>query len=303
MNNNGKKLEVLVEKIQKMSNNDIDVEIKRNVEIKDDSGIKREFDVIVQYHKNKTPIITAYECKDYSTSKKKTKVDVQIIDGFIGKCIDFPQINNKVIVSSTGFTQNAIIKANRHNIVLQDLAPILPEDAGIDTKITQHHSKTIMSGDIKYVIEHNYLYEACEQPIAYSYINSSPVDIITLVQEVLKTSEYKACKEEMLRQSNYKPCCATLYIDTRNKLYVMDKRLNRFSINMIQIPIKIECDSYSGKIEQVAQINQATPNTRATTFTFDKNNIKVTHIEVGDKQDVLIEQNGNITEPLWREGI
>ena len=52
------------------------------------------------------------------------KVDVQIVDAVVGKFMDIPDIHNRVIVSSLGYTKSAEIKAASHNVQLFTLSKI-----------------------------------------------------------------------------------------------------------------------------------------------------------------------------------
>ena len=151
MKNNGKHLEYLIEKIQTMINNDPDVRIRINMKIKDGNGINREFDVVVEYQRHGASRFTVFECKDFSISMNNTKVDIKIVDSFIGKYLDLPQVNNKVIVFSTGYTNCAVKKANKHEITLQSLTPLSQVHAIADTKIIMRHGKTSLMGKIRYL--------------------------------------------------------------------------------------------------------------------------------------------------------
>ena len=301
MRNNGKNLEHLIEKIQTMINHDTDAWIKRNVKIKDTIGINREVDVVVESQSQGVSLFSVFECKDFSTSKNSTKVDIKIVDSFIGKCLDLPQIDNKVIVSSTGFTNNAKKKADKHNIILQSLTPIPSADTIVDTKIVMHYGKTSLLGKIKYLLRDNYVYEYDEALMVYSNLNDIQVDIIELIKGVLKTNEYQECKLTMFKLNNHKSYLTTLFICTSGKLYAMNTASNKYPLDMILIPIKVEYESCDGTIEAIAQMKQDEKD--VTTTTFDRNNTKVTHIKVEDKQDVLIEQDGRIKEPILRYGI
>ena len=286
-----------------MINHDTDAWIKRNVKIKDTIGINREFDVAVESQSQGVSLFSVFECKDFSTSKNSTKVDIKIVDSFIGKCLDLPQIDNKVIVSSTGFTNNAKKKADKHNIILQSLNPIPSADTIVDTKIVMHYGKTSLLGKIKYLLRDNYVYEEDEALMVYSNLNDIKVDIIELIKRVLKTNEYQECKLTMFKLNNHKSYLTTLFIYTSGKLYAMDTASNKYPLDMILIPIKVEYESCEGTIDAIAQMKQDEKDVTTTTFGFDRNNTKVTHIKVEDKQDVLIEQDGRIKEPILRYGI
>ena len=124
MKNNGKALEQLVAKIQEVIKENDSTTIEVEVRLKDKNNLLREFDVLVKTTNQGLSTIIAFECKDYSTSKKKPPVDVKIVDGFIGKCADIPEITQKVIVSTTGFSNSAKTKAKQHGIILLSIEEI-----------------------------------------------------------------------------------------------------------------------------------------------------------------------------------
>ncbi|MDG9671797.1 restriction endonuclease [Hahella sp. CR1] len=74
------------------------------------TGEKREIDVLISYGSGRHKRLTAIECKDW-----KAKVDVKVVDEFWAKlgCLN---INKGIIVSSSGFTQPALTKAEFYNI-------------------------------------------------------------------------------------------------------------------------------------------------------------------------------------------
>lgn len=123
----GKALEQLVAKIQEILKDREDTSIESNVRLRDRDNVLREFDVLVRTTNQCMPSIIAFECKDFSTSKSKPSVDVTVVDGFNTKCLEFPEIKQKIIVSTTGFSDNAKVKAKSFGI---DLIAI--EDVSLD---------------------------------------------------------------------------------------------------------------------------------------------------------------------------
>ncbi|MBR5919784.1 MAG: restriction endonuclease [Bacteroidales bacterium] len=120
----GAALERLVALIQDTLKDRQDVVIQTNVKLVDNSGINREIDVLVSTKTQKLPIQIAFECKDYSSKA----VDIQIVDAFIGKCKYLPQIHRKILVSTSGYSTNAIARAKQEGIEL-----CLLEDIPLDT--------------------------------------------------------------------------------------------------------------------------------------------------------------------------
>ena len=114
--NNGRLLEQLVWAIQETIKDVPSTTISTNKPIKDNNGIYREFDVVVESIINGINLQIVFECKDYSK-----QVDVKIVDAFLGKCVDIPNINKKVLVSTNGFSKSAREKALKHDIILSTI--------------------------------------------------------------------------------------------------------------------------------------------------------------------------------------
>ena len=72
-----------------------------------DSGNAREFDVVITFAHDHHALTVAVECKDQSA-----KVDSAVVGAFSEKC-NTAGIHSGVIVSSSGFTRPALIKAEK----------------------------------------------------------------------------------------------------------------------------------------------------------------------------------------------
>lgn len=113
----GAALEQLVALIQETLKDRQDATTETNVKVVDETGMSREIDVLVCTHVQELPFKIAFECKEYS----KRAVDIQVVDAFIGKCKYLPQLHRKVIVSTTGFSDNAVKRAKEEDIILCSL--------------------------------------------------------------------------------------------------------------------------------------------------------------------------------------
>lgn len=109
----GALLEQLVAAIQDHLKGQADVTIELNKKLPDRDGHKREIDVYVTRKCQGLPITFAFECKDYNKP-----VDVKVVDAFVGKCQELPEITNRVIVSSSGFTKLAVESASKRGVQL-----------------------------------------------------------------------------------------------------------------------------------------------------------------------------------------
>lgn len=76
----------------------------------------REHDVVITRCDAHHTIVTALECKDWSR-----KVDATVVDAFATKCAD-TGVHERIIVSASGFTKGARLKAEGHNIICMELS-------------------------------------------------------------------------------------------------------------------------------------------------------------------------------------
>jgi hypothetical protein len=86
--------------------------IEKNKIIKDNNGIKREFDLYWEYELGGLTYKTVIECKDYNS-----KIKIDKIDAFIGKTNDIPGLS-LAFATKCGYQSGAGIKAKQHGIEL-----------------------------------------------------------------------------------------------------------------------------------------------------------------------------------------
>jgi hypothetical protein len=113
MKNNGKSLEKTIRLIHETLKDSENTQIFNNYKIENESGQKREIDILIVSTINNFKIKIAIECKDYSK-----KVPVKEIEAFQSKCDRIKEINKKVFVSSNGYQTDAINSANYYGIEL-----------------------------------------------------------------------------------------------------------------------------------------------------------------------------------------
>lgn len=106
MGNKGTALEQLIGAIQEVLKDRPDITVSKNVFLTNVTGNKREFDVVVRAHFQGIPSMMVFECKDYNK-----KVGALTVNSFHGKCALFPDITQKVMVSTMGFTEGAYKEA------------------------------------------------------------------------------------------------------------------------------------------------------------------------------------------------
>lgn len=111
--NNGKTLEKIIRLIQETLKDSENTEIFSNFQIENESGNKREIDILIDSSINNFKIKIAIECKDYSK-----KVPVKEIEAFESKCNRIKEINKKVFVSANGYQKDAVEAAKSFGIEL-----------------------------------------------------------------------------------------------------------------------------------------------------------------------------------------
>jgi hypothetical protein len=112
----GKSLERLVAALEELVATDGRLSIETSAKLREHvSGIEREIDVLTTYRTGNHTTRIAFECKDYSRP-----VGVERVESFATKIGDLP-IDKGVMVSRSGFTRPAILKAAQKKIVLQSI--------------------------------------------------------------------------------------------------------------------------------------------------------------------------------------
>ncbi|WP_276963693.1 restriction endonuclease [Chryseobacterium sp.] len=113
MAKDGKNLEKLVRIVEEVYKTNPNTKVHSNYKIPNESGNKREIDVLIESTINNFEIKIAIECKEY-----KAKVSVEKIEAFNSKCQRIPSINKKIFVSQIGFQKDAIDAAKNFGISL-----------------------------------------------------------------------------------------------------------------------------------------------------------------------------------------
>jgi hypothetical protein len=118
MLNDGKEYESFVQKLQQALLNSEkfggqeNVKVERNVKLKDNAGITREFDLYWEYELGGITYKTVIECKDYTS-----KVTIDRIDSLQGKTAGFPYIK-PLFATRIGYQSGARKKADMYGIDL-----------------------------------------------------------------------------------------------------------------------------------------------------------------------------------------
>lgn len=114
--NDGKALEKVVRLIQETLKDRPATLVHSNYRIKNSSGQLREFDVFIETKVNDITIHIAIECKSYNS-----RIPVEKVEAFKGKCERIPTINKKIFVAENGYQADALNAARDFGIDLFDL--------------------------------------------------------------------------------------------------------------------------------------------------------------------------------------
>lgn len=120
--NSGKPLEKTIKLIEETFNNSPDAKVFVSHTLICESGIEREFDVLIKSKINGYNLCIAIECKDYSS-----RVPIEKIEAFKSKCSTIKEINKMVFVSALGYQSGAVIQAQNFGIELLTAEQISPE--------------------------------------------------------------------------------------------------------------------------------------------------------------------------------
>lgn len=239
----GKLLEQLVWAIRNTLTDDLSyILMPPNYKLKDKNGIIREMDVLLQSNENPHSTYIVFECKDYSTSNGKVKVGLGVVDAFIGKCIDIPNISQKILVSTTGFTKWAKIKAENHNIKLYNIDEIPYSDILFNRSIYNLIPNVLIKTN-------NWNFELSEEPkcqLCYNKIykisDGQEIDEESYVKNQIKsqmTDELIASISKKIPEFDRKLNLGFGLL-VNKELCIKDKNGESYPINKIVVPIVVE---------------------------------------------------------------
>lgn len=297
----GKALEILVGKIQEVLKDKSDTSIEVGVHLTDKEGISREFDVLVRVVNQGLPSTIVFECKDYSTSAKQTKVDIKIVDALIGKCADLPEIHQKVIVSTTGFSDNAKIKARANGIRLCSLDEIPMEDV-----LTKHK---VYVPKPKYSIQHNVVYnitypenidivQEIESPNLYFEDNDIAFDIELEVLKHLCKLEVRGRLAKAFLEGDRKPFERIVNISFDEQVYIIGKSGVKYPVQGAKVPVLIDFEMEEGAVVKQQKYNQGKDVT-ITEYHFSNHNhsFGTVIIDDGENSKALFSINNQLETP------
>ncbi|MBQ2175863.1 MAG: restriction endonuclease [Alphaproteobacteria bacterium] len=177
----GKAYEQLVMAIEKHFNGNNNC-VFPNAKLIDVFGIKREIDVLVYPIENNKEWGVAFECRDH-----KRKVGLFEIDSFITKYHDLPQIKKVIIASTSGFTKDAQLKAEKYNIELHPFKNVPNTDILIQPEVSRLLSKVEITLPYYIVLEDSDILVPFFGQKVYDLNNNAEVkvgiDLVTFLQE------------------------------------------------------------------------------------------------------------------------
>jgi len=143
----GRSLELLVEKLERLLASDENVLIESPKKIRDiQTGKLREHDVVLTYNQAHHEILIAMECKDRSRP-----VGVPEIEAFDNKC-RYTNINQGIIVSSSGFAKTALAKAGSMGIKCLELKEIESASFLLPGAAVYVHSKKFLTASYSPIV-------------------------------------------------------------------------------------------------------------------------------------------------------
>ena len=136
----GRSLELLVERLERLLTDDPSVDIESPKFLPDkQTNQRREHDVVLTYNKSHHELLVAIECKDRSRP-----VGVPDIEAFSSKCKS-TGVNKGIIVSSSGFTKTALSKSSAESIKCLELKEIETASFLLPEAVVVLHTKKFLT--------------------------------------------------------------------------------------------------------------------------------------------------------------
>lgn len=266
----GKALEQLVAAIQEVVKDCPNTIVQTNVNVPNTAGINREIDILVSTKVQGICNCTAFECKDYSTSAKSKPVDIQVVDAFIGKCSLIPSINQKVIVSATGFSKNAIKEAEMAGVKLYAFENI-PIDEIISKGDAYFVRPTFKIKEQGYVIytQKSIKIDSTVIPLDHYFDeNNTKITTDTLFKSQIRDlnmETYSSLVAEYLKRQTPFRCRLSC---KPHGGYVLDSENNRHNLKEIVFLVEVNMKLAKGSASKQDIIQQGDERVTVTEYTF-----------------------------------
>ena len=294
----GAALEQLVALIQETLKERQDEIIQTNVKLVDNSGINREIDVLVNTKIQEFPIQIAFECKDYSSKS----VDIQVVDAFARKCKYLPQIHRKVLVSTSGYTANAITRAKQEGIELCTL-----KDIPIDTIF---QNTEIYRPLPKYRIEDKLSldFDICDSSAAvpvfdsyncYKTNDDSLFDFQSDICQKLLSIETQMELVKYYKNNGQKPFITEAIHKFNSGIYIKSTDGRKFNVTGARFIIHVDFEIVKGEVVRQRKIVQGKEVYITENF-FNNSPFSAVVIESGERYKALFKIDDKYIEPSLR---
>lgn len=287
----GKMLEQLIWAIRDtLKNNNTFKLMPTNTKLVDNNGIEREIDVLLKSNNIDNPEYIIIECKDFSTSMYKTKVGIGIIDAFIGKCLDIPNVKQKIIVSKTGFSKWAKLKAEKYNIHIYNLENVPLSDILINNKIYRLMPKIqILNKNWNFCVSENPSSKLIYDKI-YCSDNEQIIDINKYLLNTISFNAVVSAAEKYINRE--KPIECFFIINVMKGLYLKDEDGNIIYIVNITIPGSISFEKQRGiPIEQNVLYNERRKISTVTELEFNNDVPHLVFVDAVNDKNSYIKYN------------
>lgn len=225
----GRALELLVEKLERQLASDANVVIESPKKIQDiQTGKLREHDVVLTYSQSHHELIIAIECKDRSRP-----VGVPDIEAFDNKC-RYTNINQGIIVSSSGFAKTALGKANSMGIKCLELKEIVAASFLLPETAVYVHSKRIITASYTPMVDN------CALRVADDYDIFDPEDNL-ITNEIIKNN-IRLIQDKLPLGKLGEESTETVFLRAENYYVVTQKRKLKHDITGILLTIKYVYD-------------------------------------------------------------
>ena len=273
-----------------LKNNDSFKLMPTNTKLVDKNGIEREIDVLLKSDNNDNPEYIIIECKDFSSSMNKNKVGVGIIDALIGKCLDIPNVKQKIIVSKTGFSKWAKLKAENHDIQIYDLENLPLSDILIYNKVYCLMPKIqILNKNWNFCVSENPSSKLDYDKI-YNSDNGQIIDIYKYLSNTISFDAVVFAAEKFINRE--KPIECFFIINVMKGLYLKDKEGNIIYIVNITIPGNISFEKQGGiPIDQNVLYNKRCKISTVTELEFNNDVPHLVFVDAVNDKNAYIKYN------------
>ncbi|GAA0876035.1 hypothetical protein GCM10009118_24450 [Wandonia haliotis] len=292
MKNNGKSLEKTIRLIQETLKDSENTKIFNNYKIENESGQKREIDILIVSSINDFEIKIAIECKDCNK-----KVPVKEIEAFQSKCDRIKEINKKVFVSTNGYQADAINTAKYYGIELYTANKLKQEDLKdwflikqIELKIEPEFTAPILYLDttqkVLDIISKGF------NGVVYREKVNEPIKIESLLIETIYNNKSDIKKSAIIEWIKLEETKKDKSFPIQFELYVNDLYIKPTENEKIKLS-RLESSVYVKFVERNATILSG----RIVKGSKESDITKSITVDVGGnlKSDIIIDKNEEIT--------